>query len=204
MSLASALSAYISNVLGVVHTAMPAKIVSYDASKHLAVVVPTVRIAMDNGVELELPQLSRVPVLFPSTGAFDIEFPVAPDDEVLLIFSETDLSAWIDSQGTEVVSPNTPSRFGLNSAIAIPGLRPSRQEGSARLSVSEDGVLTIHAKKIVMDGQVVASGDLIARGDIFAGPAPTGPGVSLTNHVHPTAVGPSSPATPTPIPPEVN
>ena len=87
MSLASALSAYMASTLGVVHTAMPAKIVSYDPKTHLAEVVPTVRMAMDNGVELELPKLKRVPVIFPSTTAFDIEFPVAPDDEVLLIFS---------------------------------------------------------------------------------------------------------------------
>src|SRR5690554_2913723 len=99
MSMASALSAYMANLLGVIHTALPAKIVSYDSKTHLAEVVPTVRMAMDNGVELELPKLKKVPVIFPSTRAFDIEFPVSKDDEVLLIFSEADLSAWIESKG---------------------------------------------------------------------------------------------------------
>lgn len=203
MSMASALSAYMASTLGVVHTAMPAKIVSYDSKTHLAEVVPTVRMAMDNGVELELPKLKRVPVIFPSTKAFDIEFPVAPDDEVLLIFSEADLSAWIESKGTDVVSPGTPSRFGLNSAIAIPGLRPTRKEGSARMAVDEKGTMTITAPKIVLNGQVVVEKDMLVRDDVYVGPKPSGPGVSLKNHVHPTAVGPTSPATPAPIPPEV-
>lgn len=202
MSLASALSTYMNNFLGVIHTALPAKVLSYDPDTHLAEVVPTVRTALDNGVELELPPLKQVPVIFPATAAFDIEFPVAADDEVLLVFSESDLSAWIASKGNEVVSPGTSSRFGLNSAIAIPGLRPSRKEGAARIAVEDNGTLTITSPKIVLNGQVVVQKDMLVRDDVYVGPAPSGPGVSLKQHIHPTAMGPTSPATPAPIPPE--
>lgn len=202
MSLASALSTYMNNFLGVLHTALPAKVLSYDPATHMAEVVPTVRTALDNGVELELPPLKQVPVIFPATAAFDIEFPVAADDGVLLVFSESDLSAWIASNGNEVVSPGTSSRFGLNSAIAIPGLRPARKEGAARIAVEDNGTLTITSPKIVLNGRVVVQQDMIVRDDVYVGPAPVGPGTSLKNHIHVTPTGPSDAPTPTPIPPE--
>lgn len=204
MNLAMAINNAISNYLSGVHTSIPAKVVSYDSKTHLATVLPTVRVMADNGVEYEIPQLERVPVIFPAAGAFDIEFPIAKDDAVLLIFCEADISAWVQGNGTGIVSPGTSARFGLNNAVALPGLLPTKKEGSVRLFIDDKGVLTLQAKKIVLDGQVIGTGDMIARGDVFAGPAPTGPGVSLTQHLHPTPTGPSSaPAPPTPIPPEV-
>lgn len=203
MNLYTALSSVIHQALSEVHTSIPGRVEEYDEKTHQATVRPTVRLMQDNGVELEIPPLMKVPVLFPASGAFDIEFPIAKGDAVLILFSEADTSEWVNSDGEGIVSPATSSRFGLNSAVAIPGLRPSRSEGNVRLYVNNDGVLTIKAKKIVFDGQVVATGDMIARGDVFVGPAPAGPGVSLKTHIHPTAVGPTSQATPAPIPPEV-
>lgn len=200
MSLSAALDSYMSGVFSSVHTSLPAVVVSYDNSKHRAKVKPSVQMLMDNGVQIELPELMEVPVVFPSGKYFDLEFPLEKDDGVLLIFAEQDISTW--KKGDSPATPATSSRFNLDHAIAIPGLFSSPVKGRARISVDKSGVITWTAKKFVFDGQLVATGDIIARGDVYAGPAPVGPGSSLLTHTHSSAVGPTTMPNPTPIIPE--
>lgn len=201
MGIASALSSFFATALGSLHTALPASVASYDAGTHRASVKPSVRMMTEDGVLVELPELADVPVVFPSASAFDLEFPLAAGDPVLLVFSEADIAAWKEaSRGP--VDPGSAVKFSLDGAVAIPGLAPSPSKGRARIVVDSDGVVTFTAKKIVFDGQVVAKKAVLARDDVYVGPEPTGPGVSLKNHIHPTPAGPSSPATPSPIPPE--
>lgn len=200
MSLPSALDSYMQSMLSAVHTSLPARVVKYDAGSHRATVKPSIRMLMDNGIQVELPELVEVPVIFPASKFFDLEFPLDKDDGVLLVFQEQDISSW--KAGDSPATPATASRFSLDSAVAIPGLIPSPSKGRARIAIDKDGTITWTAKKFVFDGQVVATGDVIARGDVFAG-QPGTPGVSMLQHVHPTAVGPTSPATPSnPVPVE--
>lgn len=200
MSMQSALDSYMAGALSSVHTALPGKVVSYDEGKHRAKVKPATRMLMDNGVKIELPELLDVPVIFPSAKSFDLEFPLDKDDGVLLIFQELDISEWKADESTPTAA--TSSRFNLDSAIAVPGMFPKKQTGKARIYVDKNGILTWEAKKIVFKGQIVFEDDVIARKDVYVGVG-VGPGVSVTQHIHPTAVGPTSPPTPaTPIPPE--
>lgn len=198
--MAAALDAYMTGAFSSVHTSIPATVVKYDEGTHRAQVKPSVRMLMDNGVQIELPELMDVPVVFPSGKFFDLDFPLAKDDGVLLLFSEQDISSW--KKGDSPAVPATASRFNLDAAIAIPGCSPKPSKGKARISIDKDGVITWTAKKIVYDAQIVFKKPVLARDDIYVGPEPTGPGVSVKNHIHPTAVGPTSPATPAPIPPE--
>lgn len=200
MSMSAALNTYLESALASVHTSLPATVVSYDESKHRAKVKPSVRMLMENGVKIELPDLLDVPVIFPSAKSFDLEFPLDKGDGVLLLVQELDISEWKADE--KIPTASTASRFNLDAVVAIPGMFAKRQEGKARIYVDKDGVLTWSAKKIVFDGQLVVHNDLIVRGDTFVGTG-VGPGVSMLQHIHPTAVGPTSPPTPaTPIPPE--
>lgn len=200
MGMSTALDSYLENALSSVHTSLPAKVVDYDESKHRAKVKPATRMLMSNGVQIELPELMDVPVIFPSSKFFDLEFPLDKDDGVLLVFQESDISEWKD--GKKDSAALTSSRFNLDSAIAIPGMIPRPKNGQVRIYIDKNGVLTWSAKKIVFDGQLVVNDDLIARKDIYVG-AGVGPGVSMTQHIHPSGAGPTSPPNPlTPIPPE--
>lgn len=200
MSMAAALDAYMAGAFSSVHTSIPASVVKYDEGKHRAQVKPSVRMLMDNGIQIELPDLMDVPVVFPSGKFFDLDFPLDKDDGVLLLFSEQDISSW--KKGDSPAVPATASRFNLDAAIAIPGCSPKPSKGKASISIDKDGVITWTAKKFVFDGQTVFKKVVLARDDIYVGPEPAGPGVSVKNHIHPTAVGPTNPATPAPIPPE--
>ena len=200
MGMSQALDSYFEQAMMGVHTSLPAVVVKYDNEKHRAQVKPAVRLLMSNGIQIELPELMDVPVLFPSAKSFDLEFPLEKGDKVMLVFQEQDISSW--KKGDKDPSSETASRFSLDSAVAVPGLFPEPQKGKARIFVDKNGVLTWSAKKIVFDGQIVVHKDLIVRGDVFVGDG-VGPGISMKQHVHPTAVGPSSAPTPaTPIPPE--
>ena len=200
-SMQAAMDLFLSSAMYAVHTSLPAKVEKYDAKKHTATVKPAVNMLMDNGVKIEIPSLVEVPVVFPSSKFFDLEFPLDEGDGVLLVFQESDISTW--KNGDDPADPAVASRFNLDSAVAIPGLVPEPKEGKARITIDKEGVVTWTAKKFVFDGQVIAKGDIIARGDVFCGPEPTGPGASLKTHVHPTAVGPTSAPTLMPIPEEV-
>lgn len=200
MNMAAALDSYMAAWAAGVHTALPAKVSRYDEKTHRARVVPSVRHLMDNGMVIELPELLDVPVIFPAAKSFDLEFPLDKGDPVLLIFAETDIASW--KTGTKLATPDTASRFSLDASVAIPGLAAKPVQGRARITIDKNGVVTWTAKKIVYDAQVVFKKAVLARDDIYVGPEPLGPGVSVKNHIHPTAVGPTSPATPAPLPPE--
>ena len=196
----AALDSYMAGVLSAVHTSMPAGVVKYDQGKHRATVKPSVRMLMDNGIQVEIPELMDVPVIFPSSQFFDMEFPIDKGDMVLLVFQEQDISGW--KKGDALSTPATPSRFSLDAAVAIPGLFARPVKGKARIVVGKDGVVTWEATRMVFNEQVIFNKGAISRDDIYIGQG-LGPGVSVLQHVHPTNVGPSGAPTPsTPIPPE--
>ena len=69
-----------------IHTAMPGRIVSFDAAKGIATVKPAMKFKKPDGKTMDFPQVTGVPVVFPQgagQGA-TIAFPVKPGDSCLL------------------------------------------------------------------------------------------------------------------------
>jgi hypothetical protein len=108
-----------------VHTALIAKVESYDSEKQQVDVTPVLKRRMQNAsgnwTDENLPMLCDVPVLFPRAGDFFISFPIKPGDLVQLIFNEVSIDEWITS-ATSTIAHN--QRFTLQGAIAIPGIFP--------------------------------------------------------------------------------
>lgn len=227
MTLTAAMTQFFGQALSSVHTAIPAKVTRADNDAGLVSVVPTLRIPMENGVEIEVPELQDVPVVYPQAAAFDLHFPVAEGDLVLLVVMEANLNNWKNGDGSQPASPMDTGRFSLGSAIAIPGLYPKRKKGACTLEVDDQGHITFTAEQVTFDAPAVfkqevtaeaaatfnarltakdaayVHGNLVAETDLFVG-TPGTPGVSMLTHVHPSAVGPTGPATPAaPVPPEV-
>jgi hypothetical protein len=101
-----------------IHTALPGKFESFDGK--FASVKPLIKKKYVDGVIEALPVISGVPVVFPSTGEFQLSFPIKKGDGCLIIFSERDISNWV-AKGTDS-EPAEPSKYDLSDAIAIPGL----------------------------------------------------------------------------------
>lgn len=78
--------------------AFAGRIVSYKGhAKRLATVQPSVRIPTPAGPLLDVPPIIDVPVVFPSTLAGSLLFPVRAGDGVLIIVSEVGIGKWLQS-----------------------------------------------------------------------------------------------------------
>lgn len=140
------------------HTALPGRIVEYDATTQTATVSADLQRELEDGDRVRstvsVPEILEVPVLFPRAGGFSITFPVAIGDKCLLVFAERDISGWIQL-GEEGVPPEA-RKHSYSDAVAILGLWPSTNpitpapsttalqirsdDGATSIDVSADGV----------------------------------------------------------------
>lgn len=115
------LNTFVGSLLEDVHTALPGRIESYEGhSERKARVKPLVMVRPRVGGAIEIPPIDNVPVVFPSSGAAELIFPLQRGDGCLLIFSEAALGSFLE--GTGATEPETSHRHALTDAICIPGL----------------------------------------------------------------------------------
>lgn len=113
---------------GAMKVAIPATVVSYNATLQSVTVKPTVMgryqdIETGGLVPFPLPTIANVPVAFPSSTGFAITWPLTPGDTVFLVCADRSLDEWKSTGLPENVPLHT-RRFDLTDAVAIPGLRP--------------------------------------------------------------------------------
>lgn len=133
-----ALSDRIETAVADLHTAIPGRIKSYDATKQTA----TVQIALRRlfrpidqpAQEIEVSPIIDVPVLFPRAGGYSITFPVAVDDPCLVVFAERDIGGWLENGATAI--PPTARKHDYSDAVAILGLWPTPDSLSPAASTS--------------------------------------------------------------------
>lgn len=102
------------------HTAMPGVIVSFDAATQLATVSPSIKYKTIAGVEVQIPDLLKVPVMTPRGGSFSITLPVKVNDECLLVFCETSIDRW--KKGGAGFVAGQKHYHDLSDGVAIVGL----------------------------------------------------------------------------------
>lgn len=108
-----------------VHTVIPGRIESYSGHKERrARVLPLLRPWLQNGLVVEVKPIPDVPVVFPSTMAGSLLFPLRAGDGVLLVFSETGLGNYMNGASVAAADADDPSRFSLSDCIALPGMFP--------------------------------------------------------------------------------
>lgn len=138
-----------------IHTCLPGEIVDYDYTQQKAKVQPLLRKRYADGTIQSLPEITNVPVVFPSGTGFSMHWPLNAGDNVLLLFSERSLDNWLSTGGE--VAPIDPRKFDLSDAIAIPGLIPFPQTtapqdntalnivmGNARMKIDPSGTFCFH------------------------------------------------------------
>lgn len=89
---------------------------SFDASKGTATVVIKTKFNEKTPYEYNYPKLYNVPVL----KAKYFSHPIKQGDGCLIIFLDTDFTAWLN--GGKTLAPATPRLHDLNDAIAIVGI----------------------------------------------------------------------------------
>lgn len=185
-----------------VHTALPAKVLSYDAAAQTVDVRPQIsRYIFDEDTDERtaeaLPDLFGIPVAFPRGGGFHVTFPLAADDYVLVICSEEPTIAWRDK--AREITPGLFDRHGLNGAFALPCGYPDKEKLSSAPSGTDLELASDNGNSILrMDssGTITVTGDLVVSGEVTAGNAVPATSVSLTTHTHPSGTGPTGAPTP--------
>lgn len=129
--LVDALRSAIDSRLLELHTAIPAEVLSFDATKATVNVQPSIKRKMSDGSVVSLPVIQNVPICYPQGNGSIICFPLAKGDPVLLVFSERSLDIWWTKGGN--VDPLDARKHNLSDAIAIPGVTPGPRV-SARIS----------------------------------------------------------------------
>lgn len=166
---------------------------------------PCIRKIAPNGVfDVVNPAMPKIPLMRLGTSYVDFDFPIKEGDQVLLVAISRDAASWKKKPEDDVV-PTACGGLTMNDLVAVPIVVPQKAHGASKIKVTEDGSIELvpgDSGRIWAKGDLIVEGNVDAGGDVVAGatiteqgPVETG-GVSLQTHVHPTAVGPTSPPTP--------
>jgi len=123
-TLAEALAAALDARAAQIHTAVPARVISYDAAAQTADVAP----ATWTGSTAP-PVVPRVPVVWPQGGGGYLVFPLHGGDTGLLVACEADISEWRRT-GEEGPAADAAVHHQAN-AVFIPGCNPAASTLSA-------------------------------------------------------------------------
>lgn len=141
--LVEAMSLWLNSKLEDIHTGIPGKIEKYDEETQTADVLPLLSKITIKNVEVALPVIPGVPVMFPAGQAFSLSWEVQKGDGVWLVFSEAALGAWVNSEGDKQVTPEGKHRFSETDAIAIPGLSPKVVVPKVKFYIDKNGNVEI-------------------------------------------------------------
>jgi hypothetical protein len=104
------------------HTSLPGIIIDFDNTARTCSVQPALKRLYTGDEEATLlPVQEDVPVQYPGSNDFYLEFELKKGDEVLCIVAERALDQWLDSGGT--TDPQSRRRFSLSDIVVVPGLK---------------------------------------------------------------------------------
>lgn len=193
-TLASVLAAALKAQLADVHVAIPAQVESFDSSRRCVSAQPLIRHGHTDGETGErsverLPVITDVPVVFPGSGLFCVEWPVAKGDTGLLVFSEASIDKWLARGGD--VDPLDDRRHALSDAIFIPGLRSLNRPPAS--SAAPAGTLVLRTA-----GEIHAGGSqaLALKSELESLRSFVHAQFSGTGHAHPAPGGATTGTTP--------
>ena len=184
----------------VMHTSMPARVVSFDLATQTISAQPIIQGARDKPdgtrVQEDFPIINNIPVAFPSAAGFSLVFPLSKDDEVTLLFAERSLAEW-KATGEAIATPQSLRRFDLSDAIAIPGgVAPVDPVPSAGVDA---GAMVVRGTLIKLGSSTAT--DFVALASLVSTQL-NAIRTTFNLHVHATAA-PGPPAPPLPLLPAI-
>ena len=143
-----------------INTSLPGIVVSYDRAANRATVQPAIKLTLKNGTTLSYPQLSNLPVLFPTGGGYIIRLPLKPGDPVHILFSQRSMKVFLESYTESVQGPT--GIMALNDAVIVPGyssrslmdVPEDQQDGIVLQSIDGGTVISLREDGIDLTGRV--------------------------------------------------
>ena len=181
-----------------------------DAIPSIRNVLKNMQIEPDGKNGKPLP-IEGIPLLNLGSSRAVFQFELAKGCPVLLIASSRDLRSWIDAgEDGGVTTPLSISGNDLNELVAIP-LTSTTMKMKAKILVKLNGEIevatnanvsvksnqvNVDANKLTVTGDIECKGNISADKEISAMVLTPATKVSLSKHIHKTAVGDSLPPTP--------
>lgn len=177
------------------HTALPAKVVSFDAVKQTVTLAVQIKMQLADGSGADIPPLVDVPVSFPRGGGFAVTFPLRAGDEGIALFSERCIDGWWQSGGASL--PLDFRLHDLSDAMFIPGvcsvpnaiagfftsgLSMQTLDGSTYIRI-ENGAIKIKGD-ITHEGDTEQTGSHHSTGEIASDTDVKATGISGKSHKH--------------------
>ncbi len=201
--------------LAELHVGLPAKIVDFDPDKQTCDVQPLLlRLIYNEDEEIEeerFPQITNVPIHYPSGGGWSLIFPLNVDDIVFLTFAERSIDQWLEGEAGQEINPQHSRKHDLSDAVCVPGIRTrngaiaelgslgedcrlGRDDGDPQILLKANGDVEIGAKSGDAAIIIRANGDIeMARGATEAMVLGNTLNANLLALTVPTAFGPSGP-----------
>ena len=134
-----------------IRVAMPAVIESFDPATRLARVRIVQADVTQDGVRIDQPVITDVPVFMPAGGGAGISVPIRPGDQGIIHFADQDIGGWAVDGDTS--GPDTGRRHSLSDGLFVPGAGRGAVDadnvvismGGASITLSPGGVVTINA-----------------------------------------------------------
>ena len=121
-----------------IYTCMPGIIVSYNSSNRTASVRGALDVLRtDSNESIQRKVIGRVPVIFPSGGGYQWEFPLNAGDPVLLLYSQRGLDKW-KGNGYKQSRPD-PEFFSEKNAICIPAFGAGSGQATSPIYLYANG-----------------------------------------------------------------
>lgn len=186
-------------------TAMPGKVAAVRLDDGVVDVWPVIQAQVrlpgpDGEVTwVDLPMLRNCPICFQGGGPFQLTFPVAVDDECLVVFSSRMVDAWWTSGNRSNIQPEL-RMHDLSDGFAIVGVRSlprklaavsttavqlRHEDGTTRIAIkSNKEIELVSPVKVVITSPLADfSGDIHAAGTITSDTDVVGDGISLHDHL---------------------
>lgn len=149
----------IASALGDVYTAGPGIVQSYDPETQCADILPAVKRALpttsgDVAYE-DLPIIPNVKICFPRGGAFQITWPLAKGDSVLLVCCNYAINAWRVGSNAQTVPPGDLRQHALGSAFAFPNL--AIDSAATPNAQASQNAFIIHGPMVILGDQAATS-----------------------------------------------
>lgn len=157
------------------HTALPAKVVSFNPDEQTVTIELMIQQMAHDGSMLELPPLVDVPVQMLSYGPFFISAEPKEGDEGLAHFAERCIDGWFESGQKSV--PMDIRFHDFSDAFFAPGYKSKPNALTIIPNCLNIGSPSTYIR-IFNNGTIEVKGNMIVQGDVIAN------GISLTSHTH--------------------
>lgn len=143
-------------------TALPGIIDSFDADAMTVSVQPSIMGSITNEAgtsrQVALPLLVDVPVCYPQGGGFVLTFPIAKDDECLVVFASRCIDGWWQSGGVQ--APAEHRMHDLSDGFAIVGPRSQARRLSPSVDTSAVQLRSVDGEQHIT---ITPAGDMTCR-----------------------------------------